>query len=334
MRFPPEYLRTILPTSNPPDEYVPDVVRPWMLLLRDREGEDVYRAGLWTYAMFSEIRQNQYTIVDPILLRPFQILPLNAIGVLDQEFEYTGFGVVLMARPPLTSRMIGQILFHRLAQTFPVVLRSLEEDLHAIPSPSNGASACWVEDRTRPGHWGVLTCRHALSGVKVGAHITLTSGATAKLVRKAPPTIDAAFLETAAPPHLKKMTLLRFAVPGQSLRVIASAGITQRSVVTVTDTLGVINDPYHPIKLYLDQPCKPGDSGALVDTTAGEGAGIYCGAMTNATVAGGAGQNVGFAQHLEQAVEILDLVPFLGGASWRSNQRRRRVLKGRRITGR
>jgi len=89
-------------------------------------------------------------------------------------------------------------------------------------------------------------------------------------------------------------------VPGQSVTIAASAGVAQRSVVTVTDTLGVINDPYHPIKVYLDQPCQPGDSGALVDSGANEGAGIYLGAMSNATVLGQPGQTVGFAQHLEQ----------------------------------
>lgn len=66
----------------------------------------------------------------------------------------------------------------------------------------------------------------------------------------------------------------------------------------MTDTLGIIDDPIHPIKVYLDQPCLPGDSGALVQTPAGEGVAIYCGEMTGATVAGRTGQTVGFAQHL------------------------------------
>jgi hypothetical protein len=200
--------------------------------------------------------------------------------------------------------------FIRLNETFPIVFRSLVEDLHALPSTSNAASSCWVEDRSKPGQWGVLTCRHALSGVQQGATITLTNGATAKLERKAPATIEAAFLATAAPSRLNQMALLRFATPGQSIRVVTARGVNQRSVVAVTDTLGVIDDPYHLIKLYMDQACQPGDSGALVDTNTGEGAGIYLGAMTSATVAGRSGQTVGFAQHLEQAVEILDLVPF------------------------
>jgi hypothetical protein len=312
MRFSREYLHTVLAAADPPAESVPEPVRPSLLLLRDREGEDVYRAGLWTYAMFSEIGQGRFQIVDTSPSWPFRFLPMSAIGVFDEDFEGVGFGPVIMARPPSASGIIGQIAFPQLdGASFPVVLRSLEEDFHAVPSPSNASSACWVEDRTKQSQWGVLTCRHALSGVAVGAHVTLNSGATARVDRKAPPTIDAAFLTTAAPHNLVKMNLLRYAVPGQNVRVTASAGAAHRSVVTVTDTLGVINDPYHPIKLYLDQPCQPGDSGALVDTHASEGAGIYIGEMTNATVAGRAGQTVGFAQHLEQAIEILDLVPFL-----------------------
>jgi hypothetical protein len=293
---------------------VPEAVRQSLRLLRESEGEVVYRAGLWTYAMFSEIRggffQIPYRDFPDYPWSPFRWQP--AIGAFDMDFEDAGFGVVIMTRPPVQSGVIGQIRFPRFeGRLFPIALRSLEEDLHAVPSTSNAASACWAEDRKIKGQWGVLTCRHAVSGVAVGAHITLTGGSNAKLDRKAPPTIDAAFLTTTAPHNLAKMNLLRYAVPGQSVRVSASAGAAQRSIVTVTDTLGVINDPYHPIKLYLDQPCQPGDSGALVDTTASEGAGIYLGAMTNAIVAGQPAQIVGFAQHLEQAIEILDLVPFL-----------------------
>jgi hypothetical protein len=262
--------------------------------------------------MFSEMRQGQFQFVNPIAVWPLERREPAAIGVLDQDFEGQGFGLIVMARPPVSSGINGLIMFPRLAQTsFPVAIRSLYEEAHSPPALPNAASACWAEDRTTPGKWGLLTCRHALSGVAVGAQVTLSTGATARIDRKADPTIDAAFLTTTAPQNPTKMNLLRYPVPGQSVTVAASAGAAQRSVVTVTDTLGVINDPYHPIKVYLDQPCQPGDSGALVDSSANEGTGIYLGAMSNATVAGQSGQTVGFAQHLEQAIEILDLVPFV-----------------------
>jgi hypothetical protein len=74
MIFSREYLRAILPTADPPIGYVPDVVLPSLRRLREREDEDVYRAGLWTYAMFKEIRERQFEIDGRTGLWPFRVI--------------------------------------------------------------------------------------------------------------------------------------------------------------------------------------------------------------------------------------------------------------------
>src|ERR1700751_5432011 len=110
MRFSPEYLRAVLPVAEPPMEYVADEVKPSLGLRAERDGEDVYRAGLWTFAMLSEIRQGRFE-VSGILFGIFDIWPPFGIGVFDQEFEGAGFGLVLMSPPPMHSGIVGGIRF-------------------------------------------------------------------------------------------------------------------------------------------------------------------------------------------------------------------------------
>lgn len=315
MFFSREYLREILPPTDPPTRYVPELVREPLAQLRETDGEEVYRSGLWTYAMFSELREGQFSVSDfkepwPWPWRAWSPYGELLIGVHDPEYEGRAFGLIFMTLPSFGSGHVGQVSFPRLERSFPVAKRGLVEDLHAPPTLPNATSTCWAQDRKRR-QWGFLTCRHALSGVPVGATVGVSGGAKAIVRSKGPGVIDAAFLETGSAPTSKQMKLLRFPTAGQSVDIILSSGIAKRSVVTVTDTLGVIADPYHPIRVYLDKACQPGDSGALVSSTRGEGVGIYCGDMTNATVAGQPGQTVGFAQHLEQATEILDVDPYL-----------------------
>jgi hypothetical protein len=319
MRFSLEYLREVLPPPNPPLERVPPLVREFFGASDSTGGgEDggiIQRSAFWTYAIFSESGGGFLEVTlkfpGPSWSDWWRATPF-AVGVLDQEFEGSGFGLIILHASRGTSQIIGEAFFPRLERRFPIVVRSLVEDLHAVPSLTNATSTCWAKDNGASNYWGFITCRHAVTGVKTGATVALAGGGMGNLQRKAPPTIDAAYVSTSAPSaSLSRMQMVTFPTAGQSVDVKTSTGSQARSVVAVTNTLGVITDPYHPVKVYLDQPCLPGDSGALVQISGGGGIAIYCGAMSGATVSGMTGQTVGIGQHLEQAVTVLNLSPHI-----------------------
>jgi hypothetical protein len=295
------------------------------------EGEEsaiIVRSALWTYAIFNEFLSGNFGPDGPsktpwpsaseywyslvTLFRAASRIPF-AVGVFDPDFEQKGFGLIITGDPQLvTPGILGEIYFYQLGRSFKVLARSGVEDLHAPPSLVNASTACWANDNNRASQWGFLTCRHAVTGISQGATVALSGGGTAKLLRKAPPTVDAAYIGTSAPStSVTPMKMVTFPTTGQPTDVQTSRGPQARSVVAVTNTLGVIGDPYHPIKVYLDQPCQPGDSGALVQASGGDGVGIYCGELSGATVGGKTGQTVGISQHLEQAVTVLDVSPHL-----------------------
>jgi hypothetical protein len=341
MRFSLDYLNAVLPPSNPPLESVPVPVQRAFgasepfggsegSSFPEDEGPNItQRSAFWTYAIFSEFGDGS---VQPTTMPgPFcpawwwwrwwwcwwqkwnqpkqRFKALFSVGAFDRDFEGAGFGLIIESPFLQRSQIIDELFFPRLNRSFPVAARPLVEDLHAVPSLINATSTCWARDNRAPTVWGFVTCRHAVTGIKDGAKVALGGGGPARLERKAPPTIDAAFVSTSAPrASLRPMNFVTFPTAGQSVDVLTSAGPQARSVVAVTETLGVINDPYHPIKVYFDQPCQPGDSGALVQSSSGNGMAIYCGSMSGATVHGRTGQTVGIGQHLQQAVTVLDVL--------------------------
>lgn len=324
MQFSLPYLREILPREDPPLELVPPEVLKFLesegRKEDDEDGALIRRSALWTYSIFSEFRGGNFSLLDPSSLLigyvqceyygPFR--SGFSIGAFDQEYEGSAFGLIFVSAIARRSQIIGEIEFPRLSRSFKVTARALVEDYHSAPSFSNATSTCWASENVSPGRWGFLTCRHAFAGVQAGAVVPLNGGGSATLVCKAPATIDAAFLETTKPTlSTNGLHLLRFPTAGQAVDVRTTGGSQNRSVVSVTDTLGVINDPLHPVKVYIDQPCLPGDSGPLIQDSNGLGVAIYSGELTNATIAGRTGQTVGFAQHLEQAATILNLSPHL-----------------------
>lgn len=322
MRYSPEYLRDVLPKELPPPQRVPGEV---MSYFAKRDGFDdpdlIRRSAHWTYAIFAELRRGEWSLDAPAspafascLLRTGARAAATAVsvGVLDQDYEQSGFGIILTLPWAEKSEPVGTVVFPQLKDTrFPVAIRALAEDPHAAPSLPNATTTCWAEDRKLAGRWGFVTCRHALAGVPVNANVPLIGGGVGRVLRKNQPTIDAAFIETAAPAvPPNPLPLFTYPTTGLALSVHIGSGPASASVVSVTDTLGVIDDPHHPIKVYIDKPCSSGDSGSLV-TTGSDGVGIYCGELSSATVAKQAGQTVGFAQHLEQAAKILDFNPYL-----------------------
>jgi hypothetical protein len=318
MQFSLSYLRSILPPVDPPEDLVPQEIRAAIGLNLFAAGQDepdlINRSARWTYAMFRELDEGE---AQPFLKTAAPLTTLDwkqlhpAVGALDPDFEIEAFGLVIHL-PIAQSAMIGEVRFPRLDRSFPVAVRVVVEDLHALPTLTNASSACWAEDNTQAGFWGFLTCRHALSHVSSGATVPLNGGGNGNVRRKAPTTVDAAFVGTNNPSMaMNRLQVATSATAGQSVDVATGAGLVARSVVEITNTLGVIDDPYHPIKVYIDQPCQPGDSGSLVSLRSNAGIGIYCGSLSGATVGGHAGQTVGFAQHLEQAISVLDVTPHI-----------------------
>ena len=59
-----------------------------------------------------------------------------------------------------------------------------------------------------------------------------------------------------------------------------------------------------PLRFFLAEPGRPGDSGALVSDSEGKGLGIYMGAVENL-----AGHTEGYCQHLLQVASIMNIEP-------------------------
>lgn len=321
MQFSPDYLRQVLPPGDPPPALVPEQVRlaiqSQLFSAGQKDPELIDRCARWTYAIFSEIDQGfavPFSVdLPPWLAAPGWRLLSPAVGVLDPSYEAHAFGLVIQLSL-VKSMVLGEVRFPRLgpSASFPLALRAVTEDLHAVPTLANASSCCWAEDNSTRGLWGFLTCRHAVNGIPTGAKVSLQGGGTGQVQRKAPPSVDAAFVSTTAPSAtVAALPVTRWATAGQSVDVVVASGAVRRSVVDVTNTLGVVADHNCPINVYIDQPCQPGDSGSLVVLPSGRGLGIYRGSLSGATIAGVIGQTVGFAQHLEQAVLVLNVAPHL-----------------------
>lgn len=323
MRFSVEELREILPEGLPPREAVPDAVIAAYATIDAGEDNDLLRrSAFWTYAIFAALPRSGWTFtptrdMPPILAIGFEAdgvrpSPLLSVGALDPEYEAKGFGIILTSPLASESLVLGTMMLPDLGGVrFPVALRALAEDPHAPPALANATTTCWAEDRLSPGHWGFVTCSHALTGIRTGARVPLVGGGLGTVVRMGWPLIDAAFVETSPPTGpINPLPVIRFPTTGLALSIHFGGGQTGALVVGVTNTLGVIGDPHHPIKIYTDKHGQPGDSGSLI-TSGGDGVGIYCGALSGATVRRRSAQTVGFAQHLEQAATILDFDPYL-----------------------
>ena len=112
--------------------------------------------------------------------------------------------------------------------------------------------------------WGVITAGHAVAGHRAGTPVPLANGSRGALLKSYHPPIDAAFVGLAAgavpPPGLTALALRSFPAAGQALDVHARSGAVPRTVVSVSDTRGVINTRYMPIIVFLDLPLQPGET--------------------------------------------------------------------------
>src|SRR5262249_35624079 len=146
------YLRSILPLVDPPEDRVPEeihaAIRDGVFSAGQDEPELINRSARWTYAIFRELDEGLETSpvykAEPSMVLPAEWRRLNlAVGALDPEFERTAFGIVIHT-PIGRSAVIGDVFFPRLRFAFPLVVRTVVEDLHAIPTLTNSSSACWA----------------------------------------------------------------------------------------------------------------------------------------------------------------------------------------------
>lgn len=319
MEYSDGYLREFLPDEDPVPDLLPIEVNEEIATWIERdELEDralVARSTRWTYAMFNELRLNQIEIDwrGPPFWWPWFLLtgPFKqpAIGLFDRKSEEPGFGLIMEipATDDLQTMVVARVKFPRLNATFPLLLRQVSYDDHALAHPVGATSAAWVKCNTSA-IWGILTAGHAVGGTAPGRPIALASGGTGALVRCYHPPIDAAFVQTANnPTATARLPIRRFPATGNTVVVEIQSGGVSRKVVHVDSAMGVVKTRTYAVQLFIDQPCSPGDSGALVRTTSGEACGVYLGSVKTSVVPT---ELAGRALNFEQATFALDITAY------------------------
>ncbi|WP_448229857.1 hypothetical protein [Pseudoxanthomonas mexicana] len=321
MRYSDEYLREFLPREDPPERYVPVDVREEIAGWIERdEIEDrslVSRSTKWTYALINELQLYQFRIVGPYApifhhFYPNTPPPVLSIGLFDSETEPGGFGFAVHI-PEITGlfargEIIAYLEFPRLRARFPLILREVSYEDHALDHPINATASSWARCN-ETNHWGILTAGHIAPIAQPGQKVPLASGNHGVLARSYHPPIDAAFIQTAPPPdQVSQLPIRCFPASGQPVIAELKTGAASRSVVYVDSFMQVVKTRTYPVQLYLDQPFQPGDSGALIRTTGGEAVGIYLGSVKSPVVLTA---RAGRALNFKQAVFALKVTPYL-----------------------
>lgn len=300
-----EYIAEVVPQGAPPDSEIAGDVREAAARLDDPVSR---RSLLWTAAIFKQIRGGL-----PLMLGPKVVGPMIrnvVVGVLDPKTEGGGFGIALHvelgARP---TEGLGPISFPQIGRAFPVVVRSLWDELH-MPAPNRhpvgGMSTAWGESR-QPRQWGILTAKHCTNGFAVGATMPLLGG-SGTVVAKAQYIVDAAFVDAGVtkPSHAPLLATAKSIAAGSTLTIEGNQPVPC-TVIGVNDTFGIVNDPTLPVHIFMDRHASPGDSGARVVDGQGNVVGIYMGLCHGAVHQGQSNLTIGRAQSIEQAATILNL---------------------------
>ncbi len=320
MEYSDEYLRGQLPREDPRIESVPgDVLREIQSCIEQGDFEDpslLARSVRWTYAIFFELGLGNYRLVDyQFPFMPFRLpflgndlLGKASIGLYDPNHEQKGFGLCIDVPgwdgPDFY--IIASVHFTRLKQTFPLAVRSVETELHAAPNPTGATSTCWARCKIT-GNWGIITAGHAISTSLSGIAVPMDNGSTGISSRSFWQPIDAAFVLTTAPSPMPGMLPIQnFPAAGIPVVVECQSGIENRIVASACNSLDFYKTRSWPVLFFLDNPCKPGDSGALVHLPAGEASGIYLGAQPSPGTGGQSGRVLNFAQ----AMFALDTTPY------------------------
>lgn len=275
----------------------------------EEQPEDEQRAILWTIAL-----QNAFE--EQGVGRSIPGLEMVTYGFADPEYEEDAFAALVYTIPAVpelddglsaesqtTLRVkVGNLLF-------PVFTRPSRWEFHQLPQihPTNGTAACWAKT-LKPGlrkKVGLLTAKHVVGQRILGNPVPLTKG-LGKLLDTAPEGIDAALIQVPRnllPPQLHHFVAQTHIAQWTDVQVYGrESGIFQTKVIEVTPSRGSLHYTI-PLRVFLANPGKPGDSGSLVLNANGEGVGIYMGSVTSLAN----DQVEGFCQHLRQAAETLAL---------------------------
>jgi len=137
----------------------------------------------------------------------------------------------------------------------------------------------------------------------------LAGGGSGSLIRSFYQPVDAAFVQGMPPaPVPPQLPVLSFPAVGIPVQIQCQTGAQSRTIVQVTNNMGVLHTRAIGIYVYLDQPVSPGDSGALVRTATGDAVAIYSGQLAMPGLPAGP---CGVAQNFEQAICALDVTPYL-----------------------
>lgn len=327
MDYSDDYLRARLPGDDPPVALVPaDVSREIAGWIERGELADpalVARSVRWTYAIFSELALGNYRLgrnLPPwdsflaLASMASPAVPRITVGLYDPAVEMPGFGLAVNVPewdgPPFL--VLDELFFPHLGRRFPLALRQVVTELHAAlspapnppptpaptpaPSPANATAACWARCNLA-GDWGVVTAGHAVGSSQPGFSVPLATGGTGRLARSFWQPVDAAFVLTDPPEVLPSpLAVCHFPAAGLPVAVETRSGRLSRTVASACNSLGFYRTRLYPVLFFLDKPCVPGDSGALVRLTSGEAVGLYSGSQPSPATGGNSGRVLNFAQ--------------------------------------
>ena len=271
----------------------------------DEHPDDEQRAILWTIAL-----QNAFE--EQGIGRSIPGLEMVTYGFADPAYEDDTFAALVYTIPSVPElHDEAEINFTVKVGNlrFPVFIRPSRWEFHQLPTihPGNGTGACWART-LKPGFRkkvGLLTAKHVVGQRILGNPVPLTNG-IGKLLDVAPEGIDAALIQVPQaklPSHLHPFTAQTHIAQWTDVQVYGrESGVFQTKVIEVTPSRGSLHYTI-PLRIFLANPGKPGDSGSLVLNANGEGVGIYMGSVTSLAN----DQVEGFCQHLKQAAETLAL---------------------------
>jgi len=138
--------------------------------------------------------------------------------------------------------------------------------------------------------------------------VPLSDGSTGLSHRSFWQPIDAAFVVTVAPCiQPSPLAIHNFPAAGIPVDVECRSSTQRRRVASACNSLGFYKTRTFPVLFFMDNPCNPGDSGALVRLPRGAAIGIYNGSEPSPDTGATSGRVLNFAQ----AMFALDTTPYL-----------------------
>lgn len=322
MEYSDEYLREQLPPEDPPREYIPaDVeaeIQSWIEKTDIKDPNLISRSVRWTHTIFSELGLGNFNLTGPFI-PPWRHWPWSMltptfgqsinVGLYDPKLETAGFGlsVDVPGWEGPAFDIVARIHFPRLKRAFEFAVRKIRVELHAPPNPTNATTTCWAQCNQSK-QWGIITAGHAVTSRGPGYLVPLDNGSNGTSNKNYWQPVDAAFVTTPMTPNAPTpLSILNFPAAGLPVLVACKTGAQARTIVGAGNTLGFFKTATFSVLFFLDQPCKAGDSGALVHLTTGQASGIYVGAQPSPDTGG----NSGRVQSLAQAMFVLDTTPYL-----------------------